>query len=102
MFALPAQALLPIKVLALWLLGLGRVFLGTAVILLTKLVGTAVIARLFTLTRPALMQLGWFARAYARWDAWKTSLLAWVRATVVWRTARTWRLRLRRWRGKKA
>ena len=101
-FALPALALLPIKVLALWLLGLGRVFLGTAVILLTKLVGTAVIARLFTLTRPALMQLGWFARAYARWDAWKTSLLAWVRATVVWRTARTWRLRLRRWRGKKA
>lgn len=96
LFALPALALLPIKILALWLIGLGRVVLGTTVILVTKLVGTAVLARLFALTRPALMQLGWFARGYARWDAWKDSLIAWVRASAVWRTARTWRLRLRR------
>lgn len=110
LFAVPALALLPIKILALWLISLGRVFLGTLVILVTKLVGTAVLARLFTLTRPALMQLSWFARGYARWDAWKDSLLAWVRSTATWRTVRTWRLRLRRlvrdqwrrWRGASA
>ncbi|MEK8031117.1 hypothetical protein AACH06_09850 [Ideonella sp. DXS29W] len=99
LFALPALALLPIKILALWLIGLGRVVLGTTVILLTKLVGTAVLARLFTLTQPALMQLGWFARAYGRWSRWKQGLLAWVRASAMWRTARFWRLSLRRrWR----
>jgi len=102
LFAVPALALLPIKILALWLISLGRVLLGTVVILLAKLVGTAVLARLFTLTQPALMQLGWFARGYARWSAWKESLLAWARATTPFRIARAikrrWRQRWRRWR----
>ncbi|WP_374565024.1 hypothetical protein [Ideonella sp.] len=99
LFVLPALALLPIKILALWLISLGRVVLGTVVILLAKLVGTAVLARLFTLTQPALMQLGWFARTYARWAAWKQSLLAWARATMPFRIARAVRRRLRlRWR----
>jgi len=102
LFAVPALALLPIKILALWLISLGRVLLGTVVILLAKLVGTAVLARLFTLTQPALMQLGWFARTYARWSAWKESLLAWARATTPFRIVRAikrrWRQRWRRWR----
>lgn len=40
--------------------GAGMV-LGMLVIVLAKVVGTAVVARLFTLTQPALMQLRWFA-----------------------------------------
>jgi hypothetical protein len=103
LFALPALALLPIKLLALWLIGQGRALLGALVILATKVIGTAIVARLFTLTQPALMRLGWFARLYARWSAWKESLLAWARASVAWRVARVWRRRVRaqwrRWRG---
>lgn len=85
LLALPALALLPVKLLALWLIGQGRVWLGAGVILLTKLVGTALVARLFTLTQPALMQLDWFASLYQRWTRWKVDLLARLRASVVWR-----------------
>lgn len=99
LFALPALALLPIKLLALWLIGQGRVLLGTLVIVLAKIIGTALVARLFTLTQPALMRLDWFARGYARWAAWKEALLAWARASAVWRAARGLRRRMRlRWR----
>ncbi|MFO1337634.1 MAG: hypothetical protein U1F53_05270 [Burkholderiaceae bacterium] len=49
LFALPALALLLIKLLALWLIGQGfRAVLGAVVIIATKIVGTAIVARLFT------------------------------------------------------
>jgi len=45
------------------------------------------------------MRLGWFARLYGRWVAWKEALLAWARASTVWRQAQAWRRVLRqRWR----
>ncbi len=98
LFAVPTLLLLPVKLLALWLIGQGKVVLGTLVILSAKLLGTAIVARLFTLTQPALMQLGWFARAYARWTSWKTALLAQVRASWPWRLGRLIKRQLqRRW-----
>lgn len=51
--------------------------------LTAKLVGTSVVARLFALTQPALMTLPWFARLYARWSAWKTSLLEHTRVLAL-------------------
>ena len=87
-FVLPTLLLLPVKLLALWLISQGHRLLGVAVIVLAKLVGTAVVARLFTLTRPALMQMPWFAHWYGRWTAWKDRVLAQVRASWAWRTAR--------------
>jgi hypothetical protein len=95
-FLLPGLLLLPIKLLALWLIGIGRPGLGLAVIVLAKVVGTAVVARIFALTQPALMSLPWFARLYDRWTVWKESLLVWVRASAVWRSARAIKLRIRR------
>ncbi len=102
LFALPALALLPIKLLALWLIGQGRAWAGLLVIVLAKLVGTAIVARLFTLTQPALMRLAWFARGHAAWTAWKGALLAWARASAPWQAARAWRLRWRRWARERA
>jgi hypothetical protein len=93
---LPSLLILPIKLLAVWLVAEGRVTLGVAVIIAAKLVGTALLAWLFQLIQPALMELGWFARLHARWTAWKTDLLAWVRASAVWRTARAIKLRVKR------
>jgi hypothetical protein len=99
LFGLPALLLLPVKLGALWLIGQGQVVAGALVIVAAKLVGTAIVARLFTLTRPALMRLLWFAQLHARWTRWKNALLASVRATWAWRAARVlgrrWR---RRWR----
>lgn len=96
LFVLPALLLLPVKLAALWLIHQGRTALGVAIIVIAKLVGTAIVARLFTLSQPALMRLGWFASVYARWSAWKEALLAWVRASTAWRTARALKASLRR------
>ena len=85
---LPSLTLLPVKFLALWLLADGHALLGVAVVVLAKLVGTAVLSRLFLLTRPALLRLPWFARLYSRWLPFKDNLLVWVRATWVWRVGR--------------
>lgn len=99
LFALPTALLLPVKLLALWAMGHGHVVLGVTVIALAKVVGTAVVARLFTLTQPALMQLRWFAWATAHWMRFKHAVLERARATWAWRTARVLRRRwLQRWR----
>lgn len=97
---LPSLLILPIKLLAVWLVAQGHVALGVAVIVAAKLMGTALLAWLFQLIQPALMQLPWFARVHGRWTAWKAELLTWIRASAVWRAARAIKLRLqRRWRG---
>lgn len=64
--------------------------------MLAKVVSTAVVARILALTQPALMSLPWFARLYGRWTDWKEGLLARVRASAVWRSARAIKLRIRR------
>ena len=87
-FVLPTVLLLPVKLLALWLIGHGRYAIGATVIIVAKIVGTAIVARLFTLTRPALLTLSWFARPYARWVRWKDGLLDQMRASLVWRSVR--------------
>ena len=101
-FFVPALALLPIKLLALWLIGQGQALLGVLLIVVAKLAGTALLARLFTLTQPALMQLAWFARWHGRWTAWKAALLVQVRASWAWRVGRVVKRRvaqrLARWR----
>ncbi|WP_310732241.1 hypothetical protein [Ideonella sp. A 288] len=97
-FLLPTVLLLPVKLAALWLLSHGHALLGAGVIVIAKLVGTAIVARLFTLTRPALMRLAWFASAYTRWVAWKDSVIARVRASWAWRAGRVARRAVqRRW-----
>lgn len=97
--ALPTALLLPVKLLALWTVGNGYVVLGMAVIVLAKVAGTAVVARLFTLTQPALLRLPWFAWGYAHWLAFKERLLLRVRASWPWRLARVLKRQAQRsWR----
>ena len=95
-FLLPTLLLLPVKLLALWLIGQGKALLGGVVIVVAKLVGTALLARLFTLTKPALMTMPWFASLHGRWLAWKAALLARVRASWAWRVGRVFKRRVRR------
>lgn len=98
-FAGPAALLLPIKLLALWAIGQGHLVLGMLVIVAAKIVGTAAVARLFTLTQPALMQLRWFTWAYSHWMRLKHAVLARARASWVWRVARVIKRQCKqRWR----
>jgi hypothetical protein len=87
-FALPALALLPIKLAAVFLIGRGHALLGLAVLIAAKLLGTAILARLFSLTQPALMKLPWFARWYPRWKVWKDGIFAQVRLSPMWLAAK--------------
>lgn len=90
-FFVPALALLPVKLLAVFFVGQGHALWGVAVLLLAKVAGTAVVARLFRLTQPALMRLQWFACWYPRWKAWKDVIMEQVRSSSAWRQARRWR-----------
>lgn len=91
MFFIPAAALLPIKLLALFLIGRGHAFAGLVVLLAAKVAGTAILARLFTLTQPALMRLPWFARWYPRWKTWKDGVMDQVRRSPMWVAVGRWK-----------
>lgn len=96
-FTVPMLCLLPVKLLALYLFGKGQATLGLVLLLAAKLGGTAVLARLFQLTQPALMQLRWFARWYPRWKAWKEGVLAQVRQSAVWREGQKLKHSVKAW-----
>ena len=96
-FGVPVLALLPVKLLALYLFGAGHTWLGLELLIGAKLFGTAVMARLFQLTQPALMQYGWFAHLYPRWKSWKDGLIMWIRASTVWQQARIVKAQARAW-----
>ena len=93
LFLLPSLLLLPVKLAALWLLQHGQATLGLAVIVAAKLLGTALVGRLFILTEPLLMQFAWFARALGWWRATKERVRAAVQTSAAWRGA----MGLRRW-----
>ena len=87
-FALPTTILLPLKFVAVWLLANGQVALAGGLFISAKIVSTALIARIFMLTKSALMKLGWFARAYAWFIPWKEAIFASIRASWIWRYSR--------------
>lgn len=64
-FLLPTVTLIPAKLIGLHAIATGHWLIGSGVFLLAKLLGMALFSRIFNLTRPALMQLAWFARLYA-------------------------------------
>ena len=88
LFLVPAVLLFPIKLLALWLIDGGRPLLGLSVIVATKLVGTAVVGRLFVLLEPKLMQFAWFARAVAAWQTLKARVRAALQRSGWWQAVR--------------
>ena len=100
----PALSLLPLKLVAIWLFANGHATLGLFFLLLLKLVGTAVVARLFQLTEPALMQLPWFAKYYPRFLSWKEALFTRIRQSMPWRLGRVMKRQIqqqwRQWRDK--
>lgn len=64
LFAVPAAALVPVKLAAVWLMGSGHVAGGLGVLIGAKLAGTAYGARLFVIGREKLLSIGWFAACY--------------------------------------
>lgn len=108
LFGFPSVALAPVKVLALYWLAGGHPVLGIGAIATAKVAGTALVARLFQLTQPQLLTIGWFRWGYekvmalraAAYGIWMESAIGrwwrrerakhrgWVRRR--WEAARAW------------
>ena len=97
MFAAPAIGLFPLKLIALYLFATGHPILGVGLIGGAKVAGTAIVARIFVLTQPQLMQIGWFKAAYDRFMPWKEQMFAEIRKSAVWRNGRIVRVEIKRW-----
>jgi hypothetical protein len=100
LFLFPVLLLFPLKLLALGLIHDGRPGAGLALIAAAKLLGTAIVGRLFVLLEPQLRRFPWFVRALDWWLATKQRVLAAVRASAAWRRlsrmGRGWRAWWRR------
>jgi len=114
LFVLPGLMLLPVKLLALVAIAHGHAVSGIATIVIAKLGGAAVVARLYALTLPTLLAVGWFARCHGWFMALKDHWVGRLRASHAFlqagrmlrgarRTLRQWRFRIaRRVRGRRA
>jgi len=79
-FVIPGAILLPFKLAAFWLIAHGHSIYGLWVFIIAKVIGTAFLARIFSLTKPALLTIGWFNRAYTAIMGWKERIYAYIRA----------------------
>jgi hypothetical protein len=114
LFVLPGLLLLPVKLLAVVAIAHGHAVSGIATIVIAKLGGAAVVARLYALTLPTLLAVGWFARCHGWFMRLKNQWVGRLRASQAFlqagellrhmrRTLRQWRYRTARLvRGKRA
>jgi hypothetical protein len=104
-FATPSLLLLPVKLAAFYFMSHGQPTLGLATVIGAKVLGTALVARIFTLTRPTLMRIGWFAWIYQRFTAFKSRIYDAIKATAIYQAAHHQHLRMRaalkEWMGKR-
>jgi hypothetical protein len=84
----PSGIILPAKLLGLYFLATGHIAMATVVIVAAKVIGTGLVARIFMLTKPQLMQIAWFRTAYERFVPWQEALFARIRESWVWRYGR--------------
>jgi len=87
-FVIPAAVLLPFKLAAFWLIAHGHGVYGLWVFIVAKIIGTAFLARIFSLTKPALLTITWFKRAYFFITGWKERIYAYVRALPAYQRLR--------------
>jgi len=84
----PMLLLLPFKIIGLWLIAQHHALLGLITFLMAKIIGTALFAWLFGLTKPLLMQVAWFARWYRVVHQISTTAHAWIHRQLAYRWIR--------------
>jgi hypothetical protein len=85
----PMLVLLPFKIIGLLLIASHHALLGLAAFLSAKIVGTALFAWLFGLTKPALMQISWFEKGYRIVHQISEKAHAWIHRQPLYRWIRT-------------
>lgn len=77
-FIVPLVLLLPLKFFALWLIAEGELLSAAGVLIVAKVVGLAITAFVFDVTRDKLLLMPWFSAVYYRVMAWRD----WAHALV--------------------
>ena len=94
-FLVPGAMLLPVKIAALFLIARGHPGGGLLIIIAAKVVGTAIVARIFTVCRPALLTVGWFRRLYEWIVRLKSRLYTAIKSLPAWAAAVRWKNAIR-------
>ena len=94
-FVAPSILILPMKLAALWFIAHGKYATAFTVLIVGKLLATAILARLYRILRPTLMTIGWFAWADTRFFYWRDKIYAFVKSLPAWQQGRELVLRLR-------
>jgi hypothetical protein len=84
-FVVPLATLFPLKVIGLWLLAHKHWIAAGIVLILAKLVGLAVTAFVFEVTKPKLLKLAWFRWLYEhmlKWLDWAHHLVAPIKRRI--------------------
>ncbi len=96
-FFIPGVMLMPVKIAALFLIAQGHPLSGLFVILAAKVVGTAIVARIFAVCRPSLLTVGWFRRLYEWIVRLKTRLYAAIKSMPAWAAVVRWKNAIKSW-----
>ena len=91
LFAVPVIVLEPVKPVALYLAGTGRIIWGAAIFVGGELLKLVLVERLFSLTRDKLMSIRAFAFCYGKY----LEVKRWVTSLEAWQAVRRWSLTAR-------
>ena len=94
-FIVPSILLIPVKLSALWLISHGQHALGLFTVIGAKIIGTALVARIYTLTQGSLLKINWFASLHARFTAFKQKVYGFIKATAVYQSAHEMKVKLK-------
>ena len=85
LFLVPMLCLFPVKLAAVALMAKGQPLLGVGVLLLAKIGGTAIGARIYALSKHKLLTIAWFRTGHDWIFATKTKLYAYARSFAGYR-----------------
>lgn len=84
LFLVPFAILEPLKLVTLWWAATGHVVSGTVGLLIAHGLTVLIPERLFSVLKPTLLTLPWFAALWTRITTTRDRILAWVRQTRAW------------------
>jgi len=95
LFCVPFFIMIPAKVYGLYLIADGKVIRGAAIFVIAKGLITALVTRLFIISKDKILQIKAFATFYFWFKDKKEWLYSEVRKLPAWQRAREWISRLR-------
>lgn len=87
-FIVPSLVLIPIKLVALYFISSGHALLGVSTVIAAKIAGTALVARLFKLTKPKLLRFRWFSWVYEHISEFRRRIYNVIQSSAAYRLIR--------------